>query len=339
VFAYTLRRVVTGALLLVLMSMVTFVLFYASSSHPERYACGPKCTDEQLLRTKEALGYDDPITTQWWKFAQGVVVGREYPDDPELRESAPELVTDCPAPCLGLSTGYGKPVRELIQDKLPISLSLALAAFTLWMVGGISLGVTAALFKGRLLDRAIVAASLVAYAFPTFFTGLLLLKFVAIRWGVLDLPTYTPLTENPGAWATGLLLPAVTLSLVYLAGYIRVTRAFVLETMTEDYIRTARAKGLTRRVVVGKHTLRAVLTPLVTLSGLELAGLLGGAIVTESVFNFNGVGRLSITAVQRFDLPVIVGVVLLVAAFVIAANIVVDLLYAVIDPRVRLGGS
>ena len=335
-FAYTVRRVVTGALLLVVMSMVTFVLFYASSGHPERYACGPKCTETQLLLTKQALGYDEPVATQWWKFAQGVVVGREYPDDPALRESAPELVIECPAPCLGLSTGYGQPVRTLIENKLPISVSLALAAFVLWMAGGIGLGVTAALFKGRLLDRAIVAGSLVAYAFPTFFIGLLLLKFVAIRWSVLPLPAYTPLTEDPRASAAGLVLPAITLSLVYLAGYIRVTRAFMLETMGEDYVRTARAKGLPRRVVVGKHTLRAVLTPLVTLSGLELAGLLGGAIVTESVFNFNGVGKLSITAVQRYDLPVIVGVVLLVASFVIAANIVVDLLYAVIDPRVRL---
>jgi peptide/nickel transport system permease protein len=176
-----------------------------------------------------------------------------------------------------------------------------------------------------------------AFAFPTFFIGLLLLKFVSIRWGIVDLPTYTPITDNPWLWATGLLLPAITLALVYMAGYIRMTRAFVLETMTEDYIRTARAKGLTRRVVIGKHTLRAVLTPLVTLSGLDLAGLLGGAIITESVFNFNGVGKLSITAVQRFDLPLIVGIVLLLASFVIVANIIVDLLYAVIDPRVRLG--
>jgi peptide/nickel transport system permease protein len=318
------------------MSMVTFVLFYASSSHPERYACGPKCTDSQLLQTRQALGYDEPIASQWWKFAKGVVVGRDYPDDPELRASAPQLVMGCPAPCLGMSTGYGKPVRALIQDKLPVSVSLALVAFTLWMVGGVGLGITAALFKGRLVDRAVVGLSLAAYAFPTFFIGLLLLKFVSIRWGMVDLPTYTPFTESPWAWATGLLLPAITLSLVYLAGYVRVTRAFVLDTLGEDYIRTARAKGLSRRVVIGKHTMRAVLTPLVTLSGLELAGLLGGAVVTESVFNFNGVGKLSITAVQRFDLPVIVGVVLLVASFVIAANIVVDLLYAVIDPRVRL---
>ena len=125
--------------------------------------------------------------------------------------------------------------------------------------------------------------------------------------------------------------------MVYMAGYIRMTRAFVLETMTEDYIRTARAKGLTKRKVVGKHTLRATLTPLVTLSGLDLAGLLGGTIITEQVFNFNGVGKMSVNAIQRHDLALVVGIVLLVAAIVIVANIIVDLLYAVIDPRVRLG--
>ncbi len=336
-FAYTVRRVVVGAALLVVMSMVTFVMFYASNDHPERYACGPKCTTAQLAQTKQALGYDRPLTTQWWRFAKGVVAGRQFPDDPALRESAPQLVVDCPAPCLGLSTGYGLPVRALIQDKLPVSLSLALAGYLVWMVGGVSLGITAALFKGRWIDRGIVAGSLVAYAFPTFFIGLILLKFVAIRWSIVDLPVYTPITEDPRRWAAGLFLPAITLALVYMASYVRVTRAFVLETMTEDYIRTARAKGLPRRVILGKHTMRAVLTPLVTLSGVELAGLLGGAIITESVFNFNGVGKLSITAIQRYDLPLVVGVVLLVASFVIAANIVVDLLYAVIDPRVRLG--
>ncbi len=336
-FAYTIRRLISGVLLLVVMSVVTFYLFYASSSTPERYACGPKCTASQLELTKKALGYDEPTIVQWGKFAKGFVAGREFPDDEKLRKAEPTQIVDCGPGCLGYSTGYGKPVNDLIKDKLPISVSLALAAFALWMAGGVLLGVTAALFKGRIVDKAIVGFSLLAFAFPTFFIGLLLLKFVAIRWGIVDLPRYTPLTENPWLWATGMILPAITLALVYMAGYIRMTRAFVLETMSEDYIRTARAKGLTQRVVIGKHTLRAVLTPLVTLSGLDLAGLLGGAIITERVFNFNGVGKLSITAIQRFDLPLIVGIVLLVASFVITANIVVDLLYAVIDPRVRLG--
>jgi peptide/nickel transport system permease protein len=337
VFAYTIRRVISGTLLMVVMSMVTFVMFYASTDHPERYACGPKCTPAQLETTRKALGFDQPITVQWAKFAKGFVVGRDYPDDEELRKSAPELVTHCAPGCLGLSYTYGVTVNQLLKDKLPVTISLAIAAYVLWITGGVVFGVLAALNKGRLIDRSIVGLALLAFAFPTFFIGLLLLKFVAIRWQIVKLPVYTPITENPWLWATGLILPAITLALVYMAGYVRMTRAFVLETMTEDYIRTARAKGLTKRMVVGKHTLRATLTPLVTLSGLDLAGLLGGAIITEQVFNFNGVGKMSVNAIQRHDLALVVGIVLLVAAIVIVANIIVDLLYAVIDPRVRLG--
>ena len=189
-----------------------------------------------------------------------------------------------------------------------------------------------------MVDRGLVGLSLLAYAFPTFFIGQFFLSFVAIKWKIVDRPVYTPIADGGVVlWLSGLLLPALTLALVYMAGYVRMTRAFVLETMSEDYIRTARAKGLTQRRVVGKHTLRAVLTPLVTLAGLDLAGLLGGAIITESVFNYPGTGQLAVIAIGRYDLPLIVGIVLLVATFVIIANIVVDLLYAVIDPRVRLG--
>jgi len=337
VLAYTIRRIVSGALLLVVMSVVTFVLFYASTDKPERYACGLKCTDQQLELTRKSLGYDQPFVEQWGKFAKGFVVGRDFPDNEKLREAAPEQVTHCGTFCLGLSYTYGDTVNKLLKDKLPVSISLAIAAYVIWIAGGVLLGITAALFKGKLLDRAIVGLSLVAFAFPTFFIGLLFLKFVSIKWGLVEVPSYTPITENPWAWATGMILPAITLALVYMAGYIRMTRAFVLETLSEDYIRTARAKGLTKRKVIGKHTLRAVLTPLVTLSGLDLAGLLGGTVITEKVFNFNGVGKMSVDAIQRHDLALVVGIVLLVAAIVIIANIVVDLLYAVIDPRVRLG--
>lgn len=334
-FAYALRRILVGALMLVVMSMVTYVLFFASSPQPERYACGTKCTEQQLLDTKKALGYDQPIATQWAKFAKGIVAGRSFPEDKSVTDD--KFRTDCPAPCLGISKYYGTTVTALIKDRLPVSASLAIIAFVIWMVVAVLLGIVAALRKATLLDRGIVGISLIAYAFPSFFIGLLFLQYLTISPALFDAPKYTSLLSNPVAWLTGLLLPAITLALLYIAGYIRITRAFVLETSTEDYIRTARAKGLTQRVVVGKHTLRAVLTPLVTMSGLDLAGLLGGAIITENVFSLDGLGRLATASIGRFDLPVVVGVVLLVATFVIIANIIVDLLYAVIDPRVRLG--
>jgi peptide/nickel transport system permease protein len=208
----------------------------------------------------------------------------------------------------------------------------------MWMIGGVVFGVIAALRRGSFLDRGIVGLSLIFYAFPTFFIGLLLYKFVAIKWELVARPEYVPIAEGGvGTWLQGLFLPGLTLALFFMAGYVRMTRAFVLESMSEDYVRTARAKGLHPRKVVVKHGLRAALTPLVTMAGLDFAGLMGGAIITETVFNYQGLGQLAVRAATGNDLPSTVGIVLLLASFVIAANIIVDLLYAVIDPRVRVG--
>jgi peptide/nickel transport system permease protein len=320
-----------------LMSLVTFVLFFASPVDPGRYACGKNCSPAQIQQTDKALGYEKPVVQQWTDFLKGVVSGRQYPDDPELRAKAPQLVTDCPAPCMGYSVVNSATVNSEIKESFPISLSLAIAAVIMWVVGGVAFGVIAAVRKGTIIDRGIVALALVFYAFPTFFIGLFVLKFIAIKWQVLPIPTYTPIAEGPGLWLQGLLLPGLTLALVYMAGYVRMTRAFVLESMTEDYIRTARAKGLNRGKVLFKHSMRAALTPLVTLIGLDFAGLMGGAIITETVFNYNGLGKLAVEATTTYDLPTTIGLVLLLGSFVIVANIIVDVLYGVIDPRVRVG--
>ncbi len=337
-FAYVIRRLFIGVILLMVMSLVTFVLFFASPVDPGRYACGKNCSPAQIKQTNKALGYDKPVVEQWTDFLRGVVAGRQYPDDPELRAAAPQLVTDCPAPCLGYSVVNTSTVNAEIKEAFPISLSLALAALIMWVTGGVVFGVVAAVRKGTIIDRGIVAASLVFYAFPAFFIGIFLLKFVAIKWELVPPPTYTPIAEGGvGLWLQGLLLPGLTLALLYMAGYVRMTRAFVLESMSEDYIRTARAKGLKKNRVLVKHSMRAALTPLVTLIGLDFAGLMGGAIITETVFNYNGLGKLAVEANQTYDLPTIIGLVLLLGTFVIIANIIVDVLYAVIDPRVRVG--
>ncbi|HEU5038178.1 MAG TPA: ABC transporter permease [Nocardioides sp.] len=337
-FAYVIRRLFIGVILLLVMSLVTFVLFFASPVDPGRYACGKNCSVAQIKQTNKALGYDKPVVEQWTDFLKGVVAGRQYPDDPELRAAAPQLVTDCPAPCLGYSVVNSQTVNSEIKEAFPVSLSLALAALVLWVSGGVLFGVIAAVRKGSIVDRGIVAAALVFYAFPAFFIGIFLLKFVAIKWELVPPPTYTPIAEGGlGLWLQGLFLPALTLALLYMAGYVRMTRAFVLESMSEDYIRTARAKGLKRGRVLVKHSMRAALTPLVTLIGLDFAGLMGGAIITETVFNYNGLGKLAVEANLTYDLPTIIGLVLLLGTFVIIANIIVDVLYAVIDPRVRVG--
>lgn len=336
-FAYVVRRSFAGIIMLLVMSFVTILLFFSGPTNPARQSCGKNCSPALIAQTNKALGYDKPIVTQWTDFVSGVVKGRTYPENEALAKAHPEIVVECPAPCLGYSRYFTDTVTNLIKGALPITISLAIVAFILWITGGIVFGVTAALRKGTIIDRGIVASALVFYAFPTFFIGLFLYKFVAIKWQLVPTPEYVPFTENPWSWLSGLILPAITLALFFMAAYVRMTRAFVLESSSEDYIRTAKAKGLAGRRVVGKHTMRAALTPLVTMAGLDLAGLLGGAIITENVFNFNGLGYLAVSGARNNDLPLLVGLVVVAATFVIVANIIVDLLYAVIDPRVRIG--
>ncbi len=335
--AYIIRRLISGVLLIVVMSMVTFALFFASPINPEDFACGKNCSLEQKKVTAAALGYDDNAAAQWGKFAKGVFVGRDFPDDPKLKETAPETIAHCAAPCLGYSRERTETVTNLIKQTLPVSMSIAIVAFVFWIVGGVLLGITAALKRGTIIDRGLVGISLILYAFPTFFVGLLLYKFVAIKWGWVDIPSYTTIAEGGvTGWLSSLLLPAITLAVFFMAAYVRMTRAYVLESLSEDYVRTAKAKGLPKRTITYKHALRAALTPIVTMAGLDFAGLMGGAIITESVFNYPGLGKLAVAANNDFDLPTLVGLVILLAMFVILANIIVDLLYAVIDPRVRL---
>src|SRR5262249_11013606 len=199
---------------------------------------------------------------------------------------------------------------------------------------GVLFGVIAALFRGKFLDRFLVGGSVFFYSFPTFFISLLLLQLVVYQFNWMTTPSYTGIADF-GSWVYNLILPWITLAVVTAAAYVRLTRAYMLETMGEDYLRTARAKGVKERKVVVKHTLRAALTPIVTIAGLDFAILLAGVPITETVFSYQGLGYATVQAVQIFDLPVIVVIVLLAAVFVVLANLVVDLLYGVIDPRVR----
>ncbi|MFL6109237.1 MAG: ABC transporter permease [Marmoricola sp.] len=339
-FAYVIRRLFAGVIMLIVMSMVTFLLFFAIPSDPARFACGKNCSPAQIDSVRKGLGFDKPAAQQWADFAVGVFKGRTFPDDPKLKKNPNYAiyVSECKAPCLGFSKVNQKTVNEEFKEKIPVSVSLALAAFIMWMVGGIGFGALAAVTKGSIIDRGVVGISLVFYAFPTFFVGLFLLKFLAIKWKLFSVPSYVSIADGGlYNWAINLLLPGLTLALFYMAGYVRMTRAFVLESMGEDYLRTAKAKGLAPRKILYKHTMRAALTPLVTMAGLDLAGLLGGAVITERVFNYNGLGKLAVDSVATYDLPTIVGLVLLLGAFVIVANIIVDILYALIDPRVRVG--
>jgi peptide/nickel transport system permease protein len=327
--AYLVRRILLMLLMLFLVSVAVFVLFSLVPTDPARLTCGKSCTPEIVEANRIRLGLADPLYIQWWEWFKGLFVGRTY------AEGTPVEFT-CPAPALGFSFQKSSCVTELIAARLPVTIQLAAGAFLIWMVVGVVAGILAALRRGKWQDRTIVSLALVGYSFPTFFIGLVLLFFVVIKWNLLPYPAYVPPSEDPVQWFQTMLLPWITVAMVYAAFYTRLTRTQMLETLGEDYIRTARAKGLPERVVIRKHAFRAGLTPLVTAAGLDLAGLLGGAVVTEAVFNLPGMGKLAIDSVRDYDLPVIVGTVMVAAVFVIVANLIVDLLYAAIDPRVRI---
>jgi peptide/nickel transport system permease protein len=327
VLGYVLRRL-TGLLgVLFVLSAVLYAVFFLMPGDPARLVCGRGCSAERLALVEHKLGLDRPAAEQYGLFLRGLVAGRDY--------SGGGQVDHCPAPCLGYSFETDQPVWSLILDRLPVTVSITLGAAILWMLLGVGAGVGAALHRGRWLDRVVGAGALVSVSMPVFIPGMLLLLLFSVTLQVLPFPTYVPLTEDPAGWAVNLVLPWTTLTVVLAGAYARLARASMIETLAEDYIRTARAHGLPERRIVGRRALRGALTPLVTLLGLDLGALLGGAVIVESLFSMPGLGQLLVGSVTGIDLPVVVGVTLFGGFFVIVANFAVDLLYAVVDPRVR----
>ena len=330
-FAYISRRLAVSLLILLTVSFAVYVIFAFLPFDPAALTCGKNCNDPVIIEAnRHRLGYDLPFFTQYFLFLKGLFFGRSFGEGAAL--------INCPAPSLGYSFQQHACVTNLIGEALPVTFSLAIGAIVMWLALGIGLGILAARYRGRIVDQLSTIFVLIGTSLPTFLTGLLLMVFVVIRWHLIPFPSgnYTPFLENPFEWAQILFLPWLTLAFAYAALYTRFVRSSVIDTSNEDYIRTARAKGLSESVILGKHTLRAALAPIATMAGLDFAGLLGGAILTESVFNLPGLGRLAISAVVKYDLPIIVATTLLAAFIVVVMNLIVDILYAYIDPRVRV---
>jgi peptide/nickel transport system permease protein len=230
-------------------------------------------------------------------------------------------------------------VKDQIFQRLPATISLALGAAVIWLTLGITVGIISAVRSRSLIDRVAMGSALIAISAPVYWLGLLSLYLFANDIGVIKIfssaGSYVPFSENPAKWASSLLLPWMVLAAAFAAFYARLLRSNLIETMGEDYIRTARAKGLSERRVVLRHGLRSAITPIVTAAGLDIGILLGGAILTESVFNIPGIGRLVYESIQHADFPMIQGTVLIGTFFIVTANLVVDIIYAFLDPRVR----
>ncbi|TDQ45764.1 ABC transporter permease [Actinorugispora endophytica] len=331
---YILRRLGASALLLLVVTLMTFVIFYVvpriAGRTTEQLATmyvGRAPTEAAIQATIERLNLDQPLALQFWEFVKGIFVGAEYTFGND--------VVQCSAPCFGYSFQTYQEVFPAILDRVPVTFSLGLGAALIWLVGGVLVGVVSAVRKGSFFDRIAMGLALAGVSLPIFFTGQLALAFLVHSWEIFPNAEYTPFTDNPAAWASGLLLPWLTLAFLHAAQYARQTRAGMLETMGEDYIRTARAKGLKESRVILKHGLRPTLTPILTIFGLDIGLVLGGAVLTEQVYSLNGIGRYAVTAIVQSDLPVILGVTLFGALFIVVCNLIVDLLYPLVDPRVR----
>ncbi|MFD3451857.1 ABC transporter permease [Streptomyces sp. NPDC058691] len=328
-FRYLIRRLLAAAVILVVISLITFFIFFALPSDPALLACGKTCSPSRLAEIKHSLGLDQGLSEQYWNFFKGLFAGRNYGDQ--------SVLVHCAAPCLGISFQTDTPVLTTLLDAFPADLSLGLGSAVVFLVLGIGLGVLAAVRKGKAADKVAVGFALFGVSLQIYFVGLLLMWVFVDKWQLLPAPGYTPLTQDPASWFQGLILPWATLVILYLALYTRLTRSSMLDVLGEDYIRTARAKGVPARTVIVKHGLRAAITPIVTIFGMDFGSLIGGsAVITESVFGINGIGKLAVDSVTNSDLPVILGTTLFAATFIVLANVVVDMVYGVIDPRVRL---
>jgi peptide/nickel transport system permease protein len=316
-------------LVLLVVAVVTYAIFYLLPADPARLSCGKPCTPENYAAAQRYLGLDAPWYGQLWNYLSGIVTGRTF--------GAGAGVVSCPAPCFGYSFQLSTPVTELILTRLPVTASIAVGAAVLWFVAGVTGGTFAAVRRGRPLDRAIMTVAIAGVSAPAYLVGLLAILLFGFTLGWLPTGGYEPLTEDPVGWFLHLLLPWCALAFISAAVYARLTRAELIDQLGQDHIRTARAIGLRESAVVVRHGLRNALVPVVTVFGLDLGGLLGGAVITEKVFSMQGLGSLLITAIGTTDLQVVVGVTLFAAFLITAANFLVDVVYGVLDPRVALG--
>jgi peptide/nickel transport system permease protein len=315
---YIIRRVLWGLVLLVLVVALTFAIFYLlPSADPARLRAGRNATAQNIADIRHNLGLDKAVYVQFWDYVKALVLHFD----------------------LGFSYQSGESVKALIFNRLPATISLTVGAVAIWMLVGIPVGIIAAVRRRTLLDRTAMGISLLGISVPVFWLGLVMLYLFATDVGKFPLlpgaNTYVGITTDPVKWFTSLIMPWFVLAASSAAIYARLLRGSLIETMREDYIRTARAKGLLERTVVLRHGLRSALTPLVTVLGLDIGVLLGGAVLTEAVFDVPGIGRLNFDAIIHSDYTVVQGTVLVAAIFIIIANIVVDIVYAFLDPRVR----
>jgi peptide/nickel transport system permease protein len=310
--SFILRRAAAAIPVMAMVAVIVFAILRLTPGDPAAIIAGDAATPEQLAQIRQAMGLDQPVYKQFFIWIGQLLQGN-----------------------LGVSLLSNTTVSGMIADRVGPSLALALATITLSVLLALPLGIVAAWRQGKLLDRLVMALSVTGFSFPVFVTGYLLILIFSIKLGWFPVQGYKPLAEGIAPFARSLTLPTIALSSIYIALIARITRTSIIEVMGEDYIRTARAKGRREIGVLLGHALRNAAVPIVTIIGIGVALLIGGVVVTESVFNLPGLGRLVVEAVLSRDYPVIQALILLFAFVYVIINLIVDVLYTVFDPRIR----
>jgi peptide/nickel transport system permease protein len=311
---FIVRRLISVVLVLIAISILTFLIFQTiPNGDPALRLAGRLATPQQVQDVREQWGFDKPIYVQYGKTMEKIFTGKVVSYTQQIN------------------------VLDEIKRSLPATISLAIGAGIIWLGLGIVFGVLSAVTAGRFLDRGLTVLALIGVSTPVFFLGAMLLYYLSYKAGIFPLGGYVKLTDNPWQWFTHLLLPWFALSVLFIGVYSRVLRSTMLDTMNDDYVRAARAKGISERRVLVRHVLRNSLIPIVSLFGLDFAAVIGGgAILTESVFQLHGVGQYAADSVGRLDVPPILVITMLAAFAVVIVSAIIDVVYALLDPRIRL---
>lgn len=328
---FLLSRLAGSLVVLLVIAVASFAIFYMLPNDPAQLSCGKPCTPDRLAEVRAYMGIDKPWLVQLGAFLWGIVAGRTF--------GSGQAAIECAAPCFGYSFRLRAEVSDLLVDRIPVTLSIAIGALVLWTIVGVAMGTWAALRRGSFTDRALTGLSVVGVSAPTYLVGLLFILLFGFTLNVLPISGYVAFADSPFQWAFHLILPWATLAIVNAAIYVRFTRGSMLDIMSQDFIRTSRAIGLTEGQVVGRHGLRNLVVPIATLVALDFGSLLGGAVVTEKVFSIQGVGSLLLDAVNNLDVQLVVGVTLFAALAVVLANFLVDIVYGILDPRIGAATS
>ncbi len=312
---FIVRRLAAVVIVMFVISVITFLLFAAiPNGDPALRLAGKNATSAEIAQIRHQYGFDRPIYIQYVRTMKNIFTGE----------------------ATSITQGFN--VIDEIRAGLPATLSLALGAGLIWLFTSIVIGTLAAIKSGRYVDRILTVVSMIGVSFPPFFLGAVLLYYLGYKANIFPLGGYVKFTDDPWQWFKHLVLPWITLSVLFIGFYSRVLRSTILDTINDDFVRTAKAKGLTERQVLMRHVLRNSLIPIISLWGLDIAQVIGGgAIITESVFNLHGVGELARQSIGSLDLVPLLAIVLLTAFFVVILGAIVDIVTAFLDPRIRLG--